>query len=213
MHDQLYKLCLVTDEQAMRGRPFLEVVEAAVKGGVTMVQLREKTLNTLLFIKRAAALKELLSHYDIPLMINDRMDIALVVDAAGIHVGQQDMPVESVRRFIKEDKLVGLSIENITQGIEANKLPVDYYGVGPIYHTPTKEDIAPPIGLEGIGRLKKQTHHVLMAIGGIKQENVREVIRAGADGVAVVSAICSADDPMAAAKALRDIIDKELEQR
>jgi len=213
MSDYRYKLCLVTDEKAMQGRPFLKVVEEALKGGVTMVQLREKTLDTRLFLKRAAALKEMLSPYDVPLMINDRMDIAMVVDAAGIHVGQQDMPVESVRQFLSTDKLVGLSIENVSQGLIANDLPVDYYGLGPIYHTPTKDDIAPPIGLEGIERLKKQTHHVLMAIGGIHEENVREVIRAGADGVAVVSAICSAQDPKAAASALRDAIDEELDQR
>ncbi len=208
-----FRLCLVTDEQAMMGRPFFEIVEAAVQGGVSLVQLREKNLETRAFLDRAFELKSLLSNYDIPLIINDRLDIALAVEADGVHVGQSDMPVELVRKLIPHDTHVGLSIEKLAQGIEANDWDVSYFGIGPIYPTPTKMDASPAMGLAGITELKQHSDHFLMAIGGVNLDNIREVIRAGADGVAVVSAICSASNPEATAGKLRQMIKEELDNR
>jgi len=206
-------LCLVTDEVALKGRPLLDVVKAAVNGGVTLVQLREKNLNTRAFIDRAIKLKAYLDTVQIPLIINDRVDIALAISANGVHVGQSDMPVSLVKKIAPPDMIVGLSIETLSQAEQAESLHVSYYGVGPIYPTPTKQDAALALGIDGLKILRAQSHKFLMAIGGVNQENVGAVIRAGADGVAVVSAICSAKDPEKAAIVIRSQIDQELQNR
>ena len=209
----MFELCLVTDEKACKGRPLPEVVAAAVKGGVSIVQLREKDLESRPFLRRAEILMEILAPQGIPLIINDRVDIALAISADGVHVGQKDMPIPQVRDLLSPYSIVGLSIETPTQGQSANSLETTYYGVGPIFSTPTKPDAAPAMGLEGLQELRTQTRRPLMAIGGINLDNVREVIQAGADGIAVVSAICSAEDPEAMARNLRRVVDEELEKR
>jgi len=208
----MFELCLVTDEAACKGRPLPEVVAAAAKGGVTMVQLREKDLNSRQFIRRAEILLEILAPQGIPLIINDRVDIALAISADGVHVGQSDMPVLQVRDLVSPFAIVGLSIETVDQGKASENLPTNYYGVGPIFSTPTKTDAAPPMGLSGLKELRLHTQKPLMAIGGITEQNVEKVMQAGADGIAVVSAICSAEDPEAAARALRKQIDYYIQQ-
>ncbi len=203
----MYELYLVTDEKAGRGRDIIEIVKQAVKGGVTVVQLREKELNTRQFVERATALKEILKPYKVPLIINDRVDIALAVEADGLHIGQNDMPLELVRKIVPGNMIIGLSVETIQQVREAEDIDVDYLGISPVFSTPTKTDFdEKPWGLEGLRKAREISKHILVGIGGINAGNAGDVIKAGADGIAVVSGICSADNPEAASHELIQII-------
>ena len=196
------RLYLVTDQASLRGRTLADVVLAALKGGVTCVQLREKSLCTRDFVALALALQDLLAAFAVPLIINDRIDVALACGAQGVHLGQSDMPVAVARRLLPPQVFIGLSVETMDDVANAAMQPVDYLGVSPIYPTPTKTDTAPPWGLDGLRQVRAATALPLVAIGGIQLAQVREVLQAGADGLAVVSAICSADDPEAAARIL-----------
>lgn len=198
----IYRLCVVTDRGLARGRPLLDVVGGAVKGGATMVQLREKTATTRDFLEQARALKALLEPAGVPLIINDRVDIALAVDADGVHVGQNDMPVEMVRALVGQKKILGLSITSETEITRADAAAADYLGVGPAYAQTTKADASAPLGVEGFAALCRKAPRPVMAIGGIDATNAAALISAGADGVAVVSAIMVADDCEAAARAI-----------
>jgi thiamine-phosphate pyrophosphorylase len=177
----------------------VDVVAQAVSGGVTMVQLREKDCTTREFLEQARALKALLAPLGVPLVINDRIDIALAVDADGVHVGQTDMPVEMARAMLEPDKILGLSITNAAQMSHADARKTDYLGVGPLYLQSTKTNASTPLGVEGFAALRAMTERPVMAIGGLKADNSAPVLAAGADGLAVVSGIVSADDPRAAA--------------
>jgi len=196
------RLHLVTDSALCGERGVLAVVEAAVRGGATCVQLREKSLDTRLFVERARALKAWLAPRGVPLIINDRLDVALACAADGVHVGQTDMAAEEVRRWIPH-ALIGLSIESVAQLPAAERAPVDYYGVSPVFTTATKADAAPALGLAGLRRLREHTRRPLVAIGGIGLDNAAAVMQAGADGLAVVSALCAAPDPADMARRLR----------
>jgi len=200
-------LYLVTDRLLSRERPIEFIVEQAVKGGVTMVQLREKNCSTLEFVKLAISLKKLLAHFRVPLIINDRLDVALASDADGLHIGQEDMPCNIARKILGNDKIIGLSVESFDQALEANNLDVDYIGISPVFVTGTKPELTSALGLAGIRKISSVSKHPVVAIGGINAKNAAEVLMAGADGLAVVSAIVSADDPMKAARELRKIID------
>ena len=202
----ILKLYLVTDRDLSLGRSLEEVVSEAVAGGVTIVQLREKDASTGEFIELAFRLKEILKPYNVPLIINDRVDVALAVDAEGLHIGQSDMPYEIARKLLGPDKIIGLSVENMDDLLEANKLDVDYVGISPVYGTPTKTDTAEPFGLEGLRRAVQLSVHPTVAIGGMNASTIADVMEAGTDGVAVVSAICSAKSPRLAAKELNEII-------
>ncbi len=207
-------LCLVTDITLLqpKGRysstplppteHLVEVVRSAIAGGMTMVQLREKTADTRTFLERALALKNLLQGTGIPLIINDRVDIALAVDADGVHLGQSDMPVTIARQLLGPDKIIGLSVENFEQIKEANLLDIQYIGVSPIFSTPTKTDTHTPFGLEGARQAVALSTHPTIGIGGINASNIKAVRATGLDGVAVVSAIMSAPDPKKAAEEL-----------
>jgi thiamine-phosphate pyrophosphorylase len=199
---EVLRLCLVTDSALCGERGVLAVVEAAVRGGASSVQLREKTLGTRAFVERARALQALLRPLGVPLIINDRLDVALACGADGVHVGQGDMPPEEVRRQMPQ-ALIGLSLEALAQLPAAERAPVDYYGVSPVFATPTKQDAAPALGLAGLRAIRAGTRRPLVAIGGIHVDNAASVMAAGADGLAVVSALCAAADPAAAARALR----------
>ena len=190
---------LVTDGLSLKGRPITEVVLQAVQGGAGCVQLREKTLDTRDFCARAMALMQVLEPFKVPLVINDRIDVALACGAHGVHLGQSDMPPEVARRLLPADVFIGWSVETMEQVLRSASLPVDYLGVSPIYETPTKTDTQTPWGLDGLGRVRAATTLPLVAIGGIHTGNAAEVLAAGADGLAVVSAICSAPDPRQAA--------------
>ena len=199
---QQLKLYLVTDRPLSLGRDIEWVVTEAVKGGATIVQLREKEIDTRTFIGLAARLKAALKPLGVPLIINDRVDVALAVDADGVHIGQSDMPYAIARRLLGPDKIIGLSVENLDEVAEANGLDVDYIAVSPVYGTPTKTDTAEPFGLEGLRRAVALSRHPVVAIGGMNEHTAPDVFAAGADGIAVVSAICSAPDPAAAARQL-----------
>ncbi|HEX5658537.1 MAG TPA: thiamine phosphate synthase [Polyangiales bacterium] len=196
-------LYLVTDRALCRGRTLSQLVEAAVRGGVTAVQLREKALDTRAFLAEARALKLLLKPLGIPLVINDRVDVALACEADGVHLGQGDMPIEDARRLLPAHVFLGLSVETMAHVHASASLPVDYLGVSPIFATPTKTDTARPWGLDGLREVRAHTKLPLVAIGGIHEGNARALREAGADGLAVVSAICAAEDPERAAAALR----------
>jgi thiamine-phosphate pyrophosphorylase len=201
------RLYLVTDQPSLRGRTLTDVVQAAVQGGVTCVQLREKDASSCDFLALAMALMHLLEPLNVPLVINDRIDIALACKAQGVHLGQSDVPVAAARALLPPEVWIGWSVETMDQVAQSASLPVDYLGVSPVFSTPTKTDTAPPWGLDGLRRVRAATPLPLVAIGGIQHANAAAVLQAGADGLAVVSAICSADDPRAASQQLRELID------
>lgn len=201
---RLLRLYLVTDQALTQGRALTEVVDAAVRGGATCVQLREKALDTREFVARAQALMHLLAPLGVPLVINDRIDVALACGAQGVHLGQSDMPAEDARRLLPAHVFLGWSVETEDDVRRSASLPVDYLGVSPVFATPTKTDTKTPWGLAGLGRVRGMTALPLVAIGGINVDNASEVVRAGADGLAVVSALCAAPDPRAAAHAFRE---------
>ena len=203
-----YSLYLVTDRRLAGGRTTLQIVTAAVQGGATVVQLREKDCSTRDFIEQALSIHEFLTARGVPLIINDRVDVAQAVGADGVHLGQTDMPLEMAKGILADSMIIGISAESLQDAIEAEKGGADYLGVSPIYATPTKTDTAPPLGLEGLLEIRKAVRLPLVAIGGLNRDNATDVIRNGADGVAVVSAIVAADDPEAAAREIKHMIDE-----
>lgn len=202
-------LCLVTDRGMLSGISLPELVETAVTNGVTIVQLREKEASTREFIQLAFDLKKVLDPLNIPLIINDRVDVALAADASGVHLGQNDMPVSIARKLLGSEKIIGLSVETEADLETVDALKPDYLGVSPIFKTPTKTDTHGEWGLDGLKNVSQQTDFKLVAIGGINRETAGPVLKNGADGLAVVSAICAADEPGKAAAELRRIIDNE----
>ncbi|MCX5848655.1 MAG: thiamine phosphate synthase [Deltaproteobacteria bacterium] len=206
-------LYLVTDRGLCGRRPLEEVVIQAVKGGASYVQLREKEISTRFFVEEARRIKKLLEPYKVPLIINDRVDVALACGAQGVHIGQEDMPYEIVRKLMGPKAIIGLSVETWKDVETSRKLDVNYIGVSPVFATPTKSDTKGAWGLEGLVKIKAFSRHPLVAIGGINESNVREVVKAGADCVAVVSAICAASTPEAAARGINKIINSALQER
>ncbi len=197
-----YSLYLVTDRGLARGRAMLTIVRAAVQGGVTCVQLREKSCSTREFIKEALAIREFLRSRGVPLIINDRVDVALAVGADGIHLGQKDMPLAAARAIVRDTMLIGISVESVADAIAAQGGGADYLGVSPIFATPTKTDAAAPIGLAGLQTIRRAVRIPLVGIGGLNRQTAAAVVRCGADGLAVVSAIVAAEDPEQAAREL-----------
>jgi len=201
-----YNLYLVTDRQLAGTRDLTDIVSLAVAGGCTMVQLREKNLDTRSFVQEAEALHTLLRAHHVPLIINDRIDIALAVDAEGVHIGQSDMPYTIVRSLLGPNKIIGLSVENMDEVHQTNALDVDYIGVSPVFATPTKQDTAIPFGLDGLRQAVALSRHPVVAIGGVNRQSARDVLLCGADGLAVVSDIVASTDPRRAATELKALI-------
>ena len=201
-----YSLYLVTDRTLSLGRSTVEVVRAAIRGGVSCVQLREKGCSTREFMDEARLLKALLAGTGVPLFINDRLDVALAVGADGVHLGQNDLPIADARRLVGNRMIIGISAESVADAIRAEAEGADYIGASPVFTTPTKTDTAPPLGLDGLRAIRRAVRLPLVAIGGIDANNAAQVLRAGADGLAVVSAIVSAPCPRTAAAALRQQI-------
>ena len=193
---------LVTDQASCLHHSLDTIVSEAIRAGVCLVQLREKTIDTRSFLNKALAIKAILEPFRIPLIINDRVDIALASGANGVHIGQSDMPYKTARRLMGPDAIIGLSVETWEDVTTAQDLSVDYIGVSPVFSTPTKTDTKEPWGIAGLERIKAYSRHPLVAIGGINLSNTARVIRAGADSIAVVSAICSAEDPFEATRRL-----------
>lgn len=184
-----------------------DLVEKAAKNGVTAVQLREKDTPIRECIQIAQELKQVLDPLGVPLIINDRVDVALAVDADGVHLGQMDFPQELARKILGKEKIIGLSAESSQDAELAEQLDVDYLGISPVFTTPTKTDTTTEWGLNGLKEVARKSRHKLVAIGGINSKNAGQVMRHGADGIAVVSAICAANDPALAAKELRKLVD------
>ena len=199
-------LYLVTDRSLSLGRSLDDIVTKAIDGGVTMVQLREKDTDTGEFVELARRLLAILKPLNIPLIINDRVDVALAVDADGVHIGQRDMAYEDVRKLIGNDKIIGLSVENFMDIEIANTLDVDYIGISPVFGTPTKTDTAEPFGLEGLRKAVALSIHPTVAIGGMNKDTAKDVMLTGCNGIAVISAICSAENPTLASSELLAIV-------
>lgn len=208
LKDLRLEVYLVTDRDLAKGRSLDWVVEEALKGGVDIVQLREKDMETAGFMEEAQRIKAITDRYGKTLLINDRIDVALAVGADGVHIGQSDMPYHDARRLLGPGAVIGLSVESYAQAREANDMDVDYIAVSPVYRTPTKEELTEELGLEGVRKITGISRHKAVGIGSIKAYNAGEVITAGADGVAVVSGICSADDPQAAARELKKNVEE-----
>jgi thiamine-phosphate pyrophosphorylase len=200
-------LYLVTDRKLAANLTIEELVQKAIEGGVTVVQLREKECSSQKFYELALRLKKIMPA-KIPLIINDRLDIALAVGASGLHLGQSDLPAEVARKHLGPEAIIGLSVENFDQLKEAASLSVDYLAISPVFATPTKTDTGPAWGLAGLKQARQLTDLPLVAIGGINESQALSVIKAGADGIAVVSAICAAPNPREAARKLRQLVEQ-----
>jgi len=195
-----YSLYLVTDRDLLDGRNLVNEVKKAVQGGVTMVQLREKQTGSREFFQLAAAMKQELAGSGVPLIINDRLDIALASEADGLHIGQDDLPLQVVMQLMPVGSIIGVSVNTPGEARAASECGASYLGVGPVFYTPTKEDASAPIGLQGLGNIKKLTNIPLVAIGGVNENNLTAIKKAGADGAAVVSALMGNPDIEAAAR-------------
>ncbi|WP_203344299.1 thiamine phosphate synthase [Vibrio fluvialis] len=202
-----YTLYLVTDDQQDLSTLY-HVVKQAIAGGVSLVQVREKQGDVRTFIERAAAVKAVLSGSGVPLIINDRVDVALAVDADGVHLGQSDMPATLARQLLGPDKLIGLSVENEQQFEQAQSLPVDYLGLSAIFATPTKTNTVKHWGLDGLNWAMARSRLPMVAIGGLNTSNIGAVAQTGVQGIALVSAISHAPDPQQAARDLRLLIEQ-----
>ncbi|EKB48692.1 thiamine phosphate synthase [Cecembia lonarensis] len=205
-----YRLYLVTDEALCLGRDFFWVVEEAIKGGVDIVQLREKSLSADDFIRKAEKLKTICDQNHVPLIINDSVEVAKKVDAQGLHIGQEDTGILEARTLLGSHIPMGLSLERMEDLKKPHSEEAWYYGVSPIYATPTKMDTKTEWGLNGLAQLRRVTEKPLVAIGRVKTENAAAIISHGADCLAVVSGICSAPSPAHAAEAFRKKIEAGL---
>jgi thiamine-phosphate pyrophosphorylase len=203
-----YSLYLVTDQGLARGRSSLEIAAAAIQGGATMVQYRAKAATTRAMVEEARSLLELCRSKGVPLIINDRADVALAVGADGLHVGQDDLPAAIARRLLGSTRILGVSVGSPEEARRALADGADYLGASPVFSTPTKRDAPSPMGIEGLRSLAAAAGAPVVAIGGIDAANAAAVIEAGAAGIAVVSAIVAAENVEDAARSLRTVVDR-----
>ena len=196
-------LYLVADLEFAAGRDLAYLAGEAVLGGVTIVQLRAKALETSEFLDLATRMAAALKKRSVPLIINDRVDIAMACGADGVHLGQDDMPIDKARRLLGRSMIIGISVNTLKEAREAERLGADYIGLGPVYATATKDTELPVLGLESIRRIQEKIGIPIIAIGGINAGNAAEVMKAGAAGIAVVSAILGAPDARKAASELK----------
>tara|TARA_B100000989_G_scaffold284029_1_gene250455 strand:- start:1413 stop:2060 length:648 start_codon:yes stop_codon:yes gene_type:complete len=191
-------LYLITDPHLCANIGLEHTVEAAVKGGVTMVQLREKHASTEDRVALACRLKPICAGHGVLLVINDDVEAAQISDVDGVHLGQEDMCVELARQVLGDDKIVGLSVETVTAAKKVSEKFVDYVGISPVFATPTKHDHKQPIGFDGLAKICAISSVYTVAVGGLKLTDCHDVLAAGANGMGVVSAICGQNDPFAA---------------
>jgi len=199
-----YSVYLVTDRRILQGRDLLDAVAEAIEGGVTLIQLREKEVSSREFYQIALKVKDLAHSKGVPLLINDRLDIALAVNADGLHIGQEDLPLKVARKLLGPDKIIGLSVSNLEDAVQGEKEGADYLGAGAVYPTTSKDVSESPIGPDGLKKIKDAVSIPVVGIGGINLFNIEEVKRTGVDGVAVISAIMGAPDIKDAARKLAD---------
>lgn len=195
-------LYLVTDRDLVKNKTMEEAIEEAILGGTTLVQLREKDCSSLDFYKVAMSVKKITDKYNVPLIINDRIDIALSVDAAGVHLGQSDIPCKIAREILPKGKIIGVSAHNLEEALKAKEDGADYLGCGAIFATLTKNDVT-SLAINELADIKKNIGLPMVAIGGINSNNIEKLYGTGIDGVAVVSAIIGKDDIKAAAEDLK----------
>jgi thiamine-phosphate pyrophosphorylase len=198
---------VITDQRIAGDRSIIEIVRAAIAGGATVVQLREKEATTREMIRLGEALHEITRPTGVPLIVNDRVDVALAIDAEGVHVGQDDMPAALARRLIGPDRILGVSAATVEEARQAQRDGADYLGVGDVYGTPSKSDAGIPIGVHGLAKVVAAVSIPVVAIGGITLTNAATVVQAGAVGVAVISAVIGAEDPEDAARQMRQRIE------
>ncbi len=201
------RLYAVTDRTWLHGRTLAEVVEEALRSGVTFLQLREKTLTEEEFLKEAGVIKEIAAKYHVPFVINDNVDIAKAVDADGVHVGQSDMELREARRILGPDKIIGVSAHNVQEAVQAEKNGADYLGVGAFHDTSTKADTN-VVSKETYRAIREAVSIPIVAIGGISLENIRELEGYGVDGAAVVSAVFASENIGEACRKLREHVEK-----
>lgn len=199
---------VVTDRDLARGRPLDSVVAAAIAGGATAIQLREKKATTRDFVELAWVLRRLTQEAGVLLIVNDRIDVALAVDADGVHVGQDDMPARLARQLIGPERILGVTAGTEEEARRAQEDGADYLGCTAVFPTATKPDHREPLGLDGLQRLARAVSIPVVAIGGIHAGNAADVLARGAAGIAVVSAVMAADDVEAATRQLRRIVDE-----
>lgn len=197
-----YELYAITDRRLAGGRSSAEVMEKAILGGVTLVQLREKEAGGRKMVEEAQALLKVTRRYGIPLIINDRLDVALAVGAEGVHLGQEDIPCRLARQILGPEKIIGVSASTVEEAVQAERDGADYLGVGAVFPTGTKADAGEAIGLDALAAIKARVKIPVVAIGGINAANAAQVAATGVDGLAVVSAIVAAADPEEAARRL-----------
>lgn len=199
-------LHVLTDRKWSRGRDLVTVASAAIDGGATVIQLRDKNASTRELITEGLALRELTRQRGVLFIVNDRIDVALAVDADGAHVGQDDMPADLAHRLLGPERILGISAGNLREATAALASSADYVGVGPIYATRGKTDAGDPIGLNLLTKISARTSVPLVAIGGINASNAAAVIQAGASGIAVITAVVNAADISGAARELKNAI-------
>lgn len=199
-----YSIYLVTDRNLIKDKTLTEAVEEAIKGGATIVQLREKEATSREFYEVALKVKEITKKYNVPLIINDRIDIALLVDADGLHIGQKDIPLIEARKIIGKNKIIGLSVSNLEEAVQGEKEGADYLGVGAVFSTSTKKD-AEDCNLKKLIQIKQKTNIPIVAIGGINKSNVGSVSKTGIEGAAMISAILQSKNIIEETKEIKNI--------
>lgn len=204
-------LYAVTDRSWLNGKTLYEQVEQALKGGATFVQLREKELDEQAFLEEAKEIKALCQKYEVPFLINDNVEVALAIDADGVHVGQSDMEAGDVRAKLGPDKIIGVSAQTVEQALLAEKRGADYLGVGAVFHTGSKAD-ARDVSHETLREICEAVRIPVIAIGGIGRENVLELSGSGICGIAVISALFAQADIQAAAKELRNLTEEMIKK-
>lgn len=202
-----YSIYLVTDDGCLQGRALIDCVREALEGGVTLVQYRAKTASSAEMYDEALQLKALCDSFNVPLIINDRLDIAMAVGAAGVHLGQDDLPCAAARKILGEDYIIGVSAHNPAEAAEALERGADYLGCGAVFGTATKADVK-KLGTDGLAAICREKGLPVVGIGGVTADNYREVRAAGADGAAIVSGILAQPDIRATVRAIAKISQK-----
>lgn len=197
-----YSVYLVTDDTCLKGRPLLDCVEQALIGGVTLVQYRSKHADGGVMYKEALALKTLCDKYNVPLIINDRLDIAMAVGAAGVHLGQDDLPCTVARKILGDAYIIGVSAHNPREALQAERDGADYLGCGAVFGTATKADVK-KLGLDNLRAIREAVKIPIVGIGGVTLNNYAEVLKAGADGAAIISGILAQEDIKVTVKQLK----------
>lgn len=202
-----YSLYLVTDRDLLKGRELTKVIEEAIIGGVSLVQLREKDASSLEFYEVAKEVKKVTDKYNVPLIINDRIDIALAIDASGVHLGQSDIPCSIARKILPQGKIIGVSAHNLEEAEKALKDGADYLGCGAVFNTSTKKDVT-TLSYEGLKEITDNIDIPVVAIGGINENNIITLKGSGINGVAVVSSIIGKENVKGAAEKLKELVKK-----